>query len=39
MDHLNGHVFVERILEQQGKLYKITGKDEKGKEEWEEVKI
>ena len=39
MDHLNGKIFVERILEQEGKLYKITGKDKKGKEDWEEVEI
>lgn len=39
MDHLNGKIFVERILEQDGKLFKITGKDRKGKEEWEEVEI
>ena len=32
MDHLNGKIFVERILEQDGKLFKITGKDKKGKE-------
>ncbi len=39
MDHLNGKIFVERILEQKGKLYKIVGKDSKGKEKWEEVEI
>lgn len=39
MDHLNGKIFVERILEQDGLLYRITGKDKKGKEEWEEVEI
>lgn len=39
VDHLNGHVFVEKILEQKGKMYRITGKDKKGKEEWEEVKL
>lgn len=48
MDHLDGKIFVERILEQGGKLYKqslrpsaakITGKDKKGKEKWEEVQI
>jgi len=37
MDHLNGKIFVERILEQNGKLYKITGKNKKGKDKWEEV--
>jgi len=39
MDHLNGKIFVERILEQKGKMYKITGKDDNGKEEWEEVEL
>lgn len=39
IDHLNGHIFVQRILEQKGRLYKIIGKDKKGKEMWEEVKI
>lgn len=37
MDHLNGTVFVERILEQNGRLYKVTGKNKKGKDEWDEV--
>ncbi|MCL4398108.1 peptide deformylase [Patescibacteria group bacterium] len=39
MDHLNGKIFVERILEQNGRLYKTNGKDKKGKEEWEEVEL
>lgn len=39
MDHLNGKIFVERILEQKGKMYKIVGKNKKGKDEWEEVEI
>ncbi len=39
MDHLNGKIFVERILEQKGQLYRVTGKDKKGKEEWEEVEL
>ena len=39
IDHLNGRIFVERILEQSGKLYKSTGKNKKGKDIWEEVEI
>lgn len=39
MDHLNGKIFVERILEQKGRLYKIVGKDKKGKDQWEEVEL
>ncbi|MCL4390074.1 MAG: peptide deformylase [Patescibacteria group bacterium] len=39
MDHLEGKIFVERILEQSGKLYKVAGKNKKGKDTWEEVEI
>lgn len=39
MDHLEGHLFTQRVLEQKGKLYKITGKDENDKEIWTEVTI
>lgn len=39
MDHLDGKIFVERILEQQGSLYKVTGKNAKNKDIWEEVKL
>lgn len=39
VDHLDGKVFVERILEQKGKLYRTSGKDKKGKDKWEEVEI
>ncbi len=38
MDHLNGILFIERILEQKGKLYKLT-KDEKNKEIFKEIEI
>lgn len=33
MDHLDGKIFVERILEQKGKLFKVTGKT------WEEIEL
>lgn len=39
IDHLHGKIFVERILEQKGSLYQITGKDQNGEDVWEEVKI
>lgn len=39
IDHLQGKLFIERIIEQQGKLYKITGKGHDGKENWEEVEF
>ncbi|MDP3998759.1 MAG: peptide deformylase [bacterium] len=38
MDHLEGHLFSQRVLEQKGKLYK-TGKDKNGKELLEEIEI
>ncbi len=38
MDHLNGILFIERILEQKGKLYKLT-KDKKNKEIFKEIEI
>lgn len=31
MDHLNGILFIDRVLEQNSKLYKVVGKD------WEEI--
>ncbi len=39
MDHLQGKIFVERLLEQQGQLFKSTGKNKRGKDIWEEVEI
>lgn len=38
LDHLDGILFVGRILEQKGKLYKLE-KDEKGEEQFVEVEI
>jgi peptide deformylase len=37
-DHTNGVLFVQRVLEQKGKLYQ-TGKDENGKEVLDEIDI
>lgn len=34
VDHLNGILFIDRVLEQKAKLYRTTGKDD-----WEEVSI
>lgn len=39
LDHLNGIIFVQRLLEQHGKLYKSVGKNKRGKDIWEEVEI
>jgi len=38
LDHLNGIIFVDRVLKQQGKIYKLE-KDRKGKEIFIEVEI
>ena len=38
MDHLSGIIFIQRILEQKGRLYKIT-KNGKNKDIWDEVDI
>ncbi len=37
-DHINGILFTQRVLEQQGKLYQV-GKDDEGKEELQEITI
>ena len=39
MDHLSGCLFPQRVLEQKGKLYRITGKDKEGKDILEEIEI
>lgn len=39
IDHLNGTLFAERVLEQKGKFYKYTGKDKTGTDMFEEVTI
>lgn len=39
VDHLNGILFSERVLEQKGKFYKFTGKDKTGTDTFEEIKI
>ncbi len=38
IDHLDGILFIDRILQQKGKLYQIE-KDKEGKEEFVEVKL
>lgn len=39
IDHLNGILFPQRVLEQKGKFYKYTGKDETGTDIFEEVRL
>ena len=37
VDHLNGILFSERVLQQKGKFYKLTGKDKTGTDIFEEI--
>lgn len=39
VDHLNGMLFTERVLQQKGKFYKFTGKDKTGTDTFEEITI
>lgn len=39
VDHLNGSLFMDRVLSQQGKVYKAVGRDRAGSEVFEEVKL
>lgn len=39
MDHINGILFTQRVLEQKNKLYKITGKDKEGKDIFDEIEL
>lgn len=39
IDHLNGVLFQDRVLEQKGKFYKFTGKDKTGTDNFEEISI
>lgn len=39
MDHINGILFTQRVLEQKNKLYKITGKDKEGNDVFEEIEV
>lgn len=39
IDHLNGILFSDRVLEQKGKFYKFTGKDKTGADTFQETKI
>lgn len=38
-DHIKGILFTQRVLEQKGKLYKITGTDKEGKDVFEEIEV
>lgn len=39
VDHLNGVLFSDRVLEQKGKFYKFTGKDKTGTDTFQEITI
>lgn len=39
IDHINGILFTQRVLEQKNKLFKITGKDKEGNDVFEEIEI
>ncbi|MBI2020781.1 peptide deformylase [Candidatus Daviesbacteria bacterium] len=39
IDHLNGTLFQDRVLEQKGKFYKFTGKDKAGADIFEEITL
>jgi len=39
IDHLNGILFIDHVHRQNGKVYKVIGKDKDGKEKLAEVKI
>ena len=39
IDHLNGILFSDRVLEQKGKFYKYTGKDKTGTDMFREITI
>ncbi len=39
IDHLNGILFQDRVLQQKGKFYKFTGKDKTGTDMFEEINI
>lgn len=39
VDHLQGILFTQRVLEQKGKFYKFTGKDKTGTDNFEEITL
>ncbi len=39
IDHLNGILFPERVLQQKGKFYKYTGKDPAGADTFKEISL
>lgn len=39
IDHINGRLFMDLVLEQKGRIFKVVGKDKAGGEIFEEVKL
>ena len=39
VDHMNGILFMDRVLESKGKVFKFIGKDKTGSDVFEQVKI
>lgn len=39
VDHLDGKLFMDRVLEQKGRIFKFTGKDKRGEDQFEQVKV
>lgn len=39
VDHLEGILFTQKVLEQQGKFYKFTGKDKQGEDIYEQITL
>lgn len=39
IDHLNGVLFIDRVLQQKGRVFKVEGKDKAGNEVFEEINM
>ncbi len=39
VDHLNGTLFVDKVLQQKGRFFKYTGKDKRGEDIYEEIAL
>ena len=39
MDHINGTLFIDHVMQNKGKLYKVAGKDKTGTDIFEEVTL
>jgi len=39
VDHMNGILFMDRVLENKGKVFKFVGKDKAGSDMFEEIKV